>query len=153
MGTVGEDISTNMAGEFLASQGHGILSLAKDNVGYGIPVSYGYDRTRERCVLQLVVGEESQKQLFLERSERVTLTAYAYDTDGEWQSAVASGQLVALSSDAVANWAATIFFTEAANVGARARRSPTTEVEWYELEIETLTGRKSSDGDCTPVFD
>ena len=153
MGTVGEDISTNIAGEFFARQGHGVLSLAKDNVGYGVPVSYGYDVVNERCIIQLVFEGESQKRPFVETAEKVTLTAYTCDADEEWQSAIASGQLVSLSSDDVANWAAAVFFTEAANVDARAQRSPTTDVEWYELEIETLTGRKGSEEECTPVLE
>jgi len=148
MGDIGDAISSGVAEKFFASQGHGVLSLAKDNDGYGIPVSYGYDLESERCILQFVTEPESQKQQFLETSETVTLTAYEYDSDGTWQSVVATGSLQSLSNDAVANWAAAIFFTQASNIETASRREDSdSEVEWYEYDIETLTGRTNTDGD------
>jgi len=148
MGDIGDAISSKMAEKFFASQGHGVLSLAKDNDGYGIPVSYGYDLESERCILQFVTESESQKQQFLETSDTVTLTVYEYGSDGTWQSVVATGSLQSLSNDAVANWAAAIFFTQASNIETASRREDSdTKVEWYEYDIETLTGRTNTGGD------
>jgi len=76
------------------------------------------------------------------------LTAYEYDSDGTWQSVVATGSLQSLSNDAVANWAAAIFFTQASNIETASRREDSdTKVEWYEYDIETLTGRTNTGGD------
>ncbi|ELY83742.1 pyridoxamine 5'-phosphate oxidase family protein [Natrinema pallidum] len=150
MGDIGDKISSKIAEKFFANQGHGVLSLAKDNDSYGIPVSYGYDLESERCILQFVIEPESQKQQFLESSDTVTLTTYKYGSDDTWQSVVATGSLLSLSSDDVANWAAAIFFTHASNVETSARQEDSdTEVTWYELEIETLSGRTNTGDDSS----
>ncbi|QFU82349.1 pyridoxamine 5'-phosphate oxidase family protein [Natronorubrum aibiense] len=152
-----------MAEKFFASRGHGVLSLADSNDGHGFPISYGYDLEMEHCIIQFVLDsashkqqshkqqshkQQSHKQQFLEASNTVTLTTYEYAADGTWQSAIATGSLVPLSSEAVANWAAAIFFTNAAYVETPVRQDSTdTEIKWYELEIESLTGRENlSDG-------
>ena len=38
-------------------QGIGTLSMGDKRGGYGVPMSFGYDRTRERCILQIPLGE------------------------------------------------------------------------------------------------
>ncbi|MDQ2052620.1 pyridoxamine 5'-phosphate oxidase family protein [Natronolimnohabitans sp. A-GB9] len=142
MGDIGASISTRMAEKFFATRGHGVLSLANDDDAYGVPVSYGYDPATERCIIHLVVEPSSKKVQFLETADTVTLTAYEYDADAAWQSVIATGSLVELSSDDVAEQAAAIFFTRAAYTDVTARReSDPADVHWYELEIETLTGR------------
>lgn len=153
MGDIGDEISSKIADEFFASQSHGVLSLAKSNDGYGIPISYGYNLESKRCILQFVIESESQKQQFLETSNTVTLTVYECDADGSWQSVVATGSLEPLSDSAVANWAAAIFFTNMSNVEVASRgENSDTEVEWLELNIETLTGRKDTDSDSDNTF-
>lgn len=155
MANIGDGISAKMAEKFFASRGHGVLSLADDNDGHGVPISYGYDLETGRCIMQFVLDTASQKQQFLETSDTVTLTTYEYDADDTWQSAIATGSLVSLSSEDVANWAAAIFFTNAANVETPVRQEANeTAIEWYELEIESLTGRENiGDGRTKTKFE
>lgn len=148
MEDLGEDVSTEMAESFLTARGHGVLSLANDGDGYGIPLSYGYDPLTDRCIMQFVIGEDGRKREFLETSETVTLTTYEYESDGKWQSVIAMGTLRPLSNDEVADRAAAIFFNQAANADTHTRLATEgAETEWYALEIESLVGRESADGD------
>ncbi|WP_255191313.1 pyridoxamine 5'-phosphate oxidase family protein [Natronobeatus ordinarius] len=148
MEDLGVDVSTEMAERFLADRGHGVLSLANEGVGYGIPLSYGYDALTDRCIMQFVTGQEGRKREFLETSETVTLATYEYESDGTWQSVIATGTLRPLSNDEVADRAAAIFFSQAANADTHTRLAAEgAETEWYALEIETLVGRESATGD------
>lgn len=148
MEDLGEDVSTEMAEGFFAARGHGVLSLARDGDGYGIPLSFGYDELTDRCILQFVIGQGGRKREFLETSETVTLTTYEYEPDGTWQSVVATGTLRPLSNDEVADRAAAIFFSQAANADTHTRLvAEKAETEWYALEIDELVGRESTVGD------
>ena len=60
---------------FLENQGVGTLSMGDERGGYGAPMSFGYDRTRERCILQLSFGEDSEKATSLELENRVSLSS------------------------------------------------------------------------------
>lgn len=147
MGDLGEDVSTEMAERFFSDRGHGVLSLARDGDGYGLPISFGYDALTDRCIMQFVIGSGGRKRAFLETSETVTLTTYEYGPDGTWQSVVATGTLSPLSNDEVADRAAAIFFSQAANPDTHTRLATEgVETEWYALEIESLVGRESADG-------
>jgi len=146
MGGIGDDISREIAERFLSTYGHGVLSMAKGNDGFGIPISYGYDASNDCCIVQFISDSESQKRQFLETSETVTLTTYTYSPNGDWQSVIATGSLESLSDEEVADWAAEVFFSQAADVYTSNRKViKDAEIAWYALELETLTGRKSGD--------
>ena len=46
----------------------GVLSLARENEPYAIPISYGYDSEKRRFYLRLVSTPQSDKQQFLASS-------------------------------------------------------------------------------------
>ncbi|WIV68797.1 pyridoxamine 5'-phosphate oxidase family protein [Natrialbaceae archaeon AArc-T1-2] len=153
MGDIGEDMAEQMAEQFFASRGHGVLSLADENTGYGIPISYGYDPTTSRCVIQLVSEPESQKRSFFETSETVTLTTYDYDSNDNWQSAIATGSLVSLSDEEVATWAAAVYFNQAAQTDTPVRQEGSDrEISWHAFEVDSLTGRQGTEERGSTTF-
>ena len=49
-GKYGVVLDDDEVATFLERQGIGTLSMGDERGGYGIPMSFGYDRTRERCI-------------------------------------------------------------------------------------------------------
>lgn len=62
--------------EFVASRETGVLTLAKDDEPYSIPVSYGYDASTETFYMRLVSTPESEKRKFLDSSPDIRLVIY-----------------------------------------------------------------------------
>jgi len=90
------DIETEMSPDevdtLLARHETGVLSLARGDEPYAIPISYGYD-TDERCLyLRLVSTPESEKRRFLASTPRTRLVVYEEDGD-VYRSVVATGDL------------------------------------------------------------
>ncbi len=155
MSGIAGSISKTEAVNFLARQGHGVLSLARENDGYGFPISVAYDAEQSRCIVHLAMADGSRKEAFVEASRTVTITSYDFDEDDQWQSVVVTGSLRPLSDEAVAKRAAAVFFSQAADADASVRRSSTgPETRWYALEIDDVGGRKrTSGGDEDVVLD
>lgn len=141
MGDVGERISGEMAERVLERRGHGVLSLASGDDGYGTPVSYGYDPEHRHCVMHLVVDEGSRKQELLQTSETSTLTTYVFRDDGTWESVIAEGSLRELSDAEVADRGAAVFFNQAASTLPDTRQKDEFETAWYALEVDRITAR------------
>ncbi|RXK46611.1 pyridoxamine 5'-phosphate oxidase family protein [Halorientalis pallida] len=76
----------------LARHETGVLSLARDDEPYAIPISYGYDADDRRFYLRLVSTPGSEKRQFLSSDPRVRLVVYEND-DGVYRSVVAVGRL------------------------------------------------------------
>jgi hypothetical protein len=70
----------------------GVLSLARDDEPYAIPVSYGYDPESRRIYLRLVTTPDSEKRRFLVDAARANLVVYETAGDG-YRSVVATGRL------------------------------------------------------------
>lgn len=85
--------------DFLESQGIGTLALGDEEGGYGIPMSFAYDRRRECCYLQFAFGQESRKQTLIEADGLVTLSTYHWQSVTEWQSALLEGRLEQIEGD------------------------------------------------------
>jgi hypothetical protein len=85
--------------EFLRTQETGVLSLADDGDGYGIPVSFAYDDQedgRPRVYLRLGFAPGSMKRRYIDATDRVSFTVYDR-TDEGWKSVVARGRLEKIS--------------------------------------------------------
>jgi nitroimidazol reductase NimA-like FMN-containing flavoprotein (pyridoxamine 5'-phosphate oxidase superfamily) len=76
----------------LARHETGVLSLARDDEPYAIPISYGYDSDARQFYLRLVSTPESEKRQFLSSSPQVRLVVYENDGD-VYRSVVAVGTL------------------------------------------------------------
>ncbi|MFC4990409.1 pyridoxamine 5'-phosphate oxidase family protein [Saliphagus infecundisoli] len=127
--------------EFLGRGGTGVISFAteSDEPPVTIPVSYGYNADIEALYFQLSIPQESRKAELVPR--QVSFVVHD-ETDGGWQSVVATGQLEEISdspyeSTAIQGmWAIEIPIVEIFD-------RPRTEVtfRYFLLEPETLTGR------------
>lgn len=80
--------------EFLGRQETGVLSLARTDEPYAIPISYGYDADERTLYVRLVSNPESEKRRFLASSPRARLVVYEEGEDGgTYRSVVAIGTL------------------------------------------------------------
>lgn len=126
--------------DFLTSHSTGVLSLARENEGYGFPVSYAYEDDEQAVYLRLGFAPESQKRAFVDAVERASLIVYE-ETDEGWQSVViegplrglAAGQLESSLSEAVRGFNIPFF---------AVFRHPSNELEFslYRLNADSLTG-------------
>lgn len=79
---------------FLSDRETGVLSLARAESPYSIPISYGYDADARTFYLRLVSTPESDKRTFLGSSPEARLVVYDGDDEGAvYRSVVASGRL------------------------------------------------------------
>lgn len=129
---------------FLYARGTGTLSLAREGVAYAIPVSYGYDGDRDRCILDLGFGPESKKRSFLETTETGCLTVYEWHTPTDWRSVLLSGTLQRLD-DEIDRDVEELYYEYAKDVEIAVfdHVPERIELQWYALEIEDRSGRSS----------
>ncbi|MEF8814647.1 MAG: pyridoxamine 5'-phosphate oxidase family protein [Halovenus sp.] len=86
--------------EFLAARETGVLSLARDEKPYAIPISYGYDSETTTFYMRLVSTPESEKRQFLASSPSARLVVYdRTDDDQRYWSVLASGELEEIDPD------------------------------------------------------
>jgi nitroimidazol reductase NimA-like FMN-containing flavoprotein (pyridoxamine 5'-phosphate oxidase superfamily) len=83
-------------GAFLDTQGTGVLSLARDDDGYGVPVSFAFEANESAFYFRFGYGPDSQKRAFVRAAETVTFTVYDHTPEG-WKSVVAEGELETLT--------------------------------------------------------
>ncbi|MFC6874135.1 pyridoxamine 5'-phosphate oxidase family protein [Halobellus marinus] len=131
-------------GAFLERQGHGVLSFAGEEP-YGLPVSFGYDVPGNRCIFQLVMGDESRKQSRLDDSDSVSLAVYDWQDVDDWQSVVVTGRLTPVEDRPSEITEAVEIFSEYATVTTLTVFQDVKETTpvWYELTITEMTGRQS----------
>lgn len=80
--------------EFVGTRETGVLTMARDNEPYSIPISYGYDSAKGTFYMRLVSTPESEKREFLGSSPDVRLVVYDGDEDQSvYRSVVAQGSL------------------------------------------------------------
>lgn len=128
----------------LYDHGTGVLSLSRERRAYGIPVSYGYDGENARCILDLGFGPESKKAAFIETTERSCLTVYEWHSSTDWQSALVTGELSEIGEE-LTHDVEQLYYEYADDIELSVFDSHPEEVDlqWYELEIEELSGRTS----------
>ncbi|MFB6082855.1 MAG: pyridoxamine 5'-phosphate oxidase family protein [Halorientalis sp.] len=76
----------------LARHETGVLSMARDDEPYAIPISYGYDSDERRFYLRLVSAPGSEKRQFLRSTPQVRLVVYENER-GVYRSVVVIGTL------------------------------------------------------------
>ena len=128
--------------ELLSRQETGVLSMARDDDPYAIPISYGYDATDRVFYLRLVSTPDSEKRQFLSSSPKVRLVVYE-ESVPVYRSVVASGMLESIPRDEL-----TVEHIEQYGRAKRplfemwAEHKPDLEVGLYRLAPEELTGRQ-----------
>ncbi|MFP8888677.1 pyridoxamine 5'-phosphate oxidase family protein [Natrialbaceae archaeon A-CW2] len=134
--------------EYLESKGVGTLSFGNETGGYGIPMSFGYDRVEDRIIFQLSFGEESLKAKYIEEGNQVTLSAYDWESIHDWRSVVVRGTLheipVAENSRPAGIFAA---FSKIASPEVFQEPLKDLDFEWYDLRIDDVHGRRAVDAE------
>ena len=125
---------------FLGAHGTGVLSLARDDDPYAIPIAYGYDPSERRFYLRSVSTPDSDKRRFLGGDPQARLVVYE---DGEvYRSVVAAGPLVRIDPESLTP-------ADVEQYGSAGRplfetwSEPTDEldIELYRLDAATVNGR------------
>jgi nitroimidazol reductase NimA-like FMN-containing flavoprotein (pyridoxamine 5'-phosphate oxidase superfamily) len=87
-----EHMSDERIGDFLSSQGVGILALPTDDAPYILPLSFGYDGTR-RLFFTYVTGGDSDKATLSARGGTASFLVYTAESPFSWRSVVCRGTL------------------------------------------------------------
>lgn len=127
---------------FLGRHETGVLTLARDDEPYAIPISYGYDAERRRFYLRLVSTPESEKRRFLASSPESRLVVYEEDGD-VYRSVVAAGTLTEVPPDDL-----TVEHVEQYGEAKRplfeiwGESRADLDVKLYQLDPDAVTGRR-----------
>ena len=130
------------AEERLRESETGVLSLAANGEGYGIPLAHHYEGG-DSIVFRLGVDESSEKVEYLESTERACYVVYGFESHDDSWSVLVRGPIEPVSSG-----------DERFDVAEVNRQYPEIrifdedvgdlEVRLYELRIEAMTGRKTA---------
>ena len=119
----------------------GVLSLARDDAPYAIPISYGYDADDRELYLRLVSTPDSEKRAFLGSTPEARVVVYEEDDD-EYASVIGVGTLNEVDLDELT--------PETIAQYGSARRplfeiwaddKPDLDIALYRFSPESLTGR------------
>lgn len=135
------ELSADAMDAFLGSRETGVLSLARTDQPYSIPISYGYDPSTQRFYMRLVSTPDSEKRRFLASDPEARLVVYDEDQD-TYRSVIATGTLVRidpseLTVDDIEQYGSAsrplfeIWPTEKSDL----------DIELYRLDPDTVSGR------------
>ncbi len=136
----------------LARHETGVLTLARDDEPYAIPISYGYDADERQFYLRLVSTPESEKGRFLASEPSSRLVVYEEDGD-VYRSVVATGRLREIPREDL-----TIEHVEQYSEAKRplfeiwGQEKPDLDIALYRLDPDELSGRRievDRDGETT----
>ncbi len=138
----GHEMDEDEPSALLVDQGTGVLSMAKDDRPYGIPLSFGYDGDDRLYFLFAGHSEAGRKVTYAERSETVSFAVYDTVPDDTWRSAIVEGPFDRIIID---DWDA----AREAMADNAYRANLLTNVDRpgdprvWALDIEDWSGRKS----------
>jgi hypothetical protein len=128
--------------EFLESQRTGVLSLARSDDAYGVPVSYAYDQDGSDVYFRLGYAEASLKREFVDAAEHVSFAVYA-ETEAGWKSVLAQGRLEEVAANSLDSQVAeAIQQLDIPFVTIFDRPASKLEFRLTRLSLDRLTGRK-----------
>ncbi|APW96529.1 pyridoxamine 5-phosphate oxidase [Halobiforma lacisalsi AJ5] len=129
--------------DFLSRHETGVLSLARDNEPYSIPISYGYDEENQDFYMRLVSTPDSEKREFLDSTPESRLVIYD-ESGSTYRSVIGKGTLEniapgELTPDQIAQYgdARRPLF----EIWAQGKDE--LDIELYRLSPETLEGRRT----------
>jgi nitroimidazol reductase NimA-like FMN-containing flavoprotein (pyridoxamine 5'-phosphate oxidase superfamily) len=140
---IGQEMSESETMALLETKGHGVLSIAKDDRAYGIPVSFGYDESEGRFLFEFLNLGESKKQQFVSSSEEVTLTVYEYNDQQTWKSGIVTGTIHSIDAANLSERSVSSFALQAEDGAEEVRWAEADKLErqWYQLQPSAITGR------------
>lgn len=129
--------------DFLGRHETGVLSLARNDEPYSIPISYGYDEDDRAFYLRLVSTPDSEKREFLASDPDCRLVVYG-ESEPVYRSVIATGTLEnippeELTPDQIAQYGQTrrpLF-----EIWAQGKSD--LDIELYRLSPQTLNGRRT----------
>ncbi|SMO33545.1 pyridoxamine 5'-phosphate oxidase family protein [Halorubrum cibi] len=136
------EMSASAIDAFLARHETGVLSLARDDAPYAIPISYGYDEDTREAFLRLVSTVDSEKREFLGSDPDARIVVYE-EADGTYTSVVAIGTLervdpATLTPERIAQYGE----TRRPLFEVWADDKPDLDIQLYRLAPDRLTGRE-----------
>lgn len=128
---------------YLARTETGVLALAADGAAYAIPVAHHYED--ETLYVRLSTDGSSTKMSYLDETDSACFTLYDVDSAGDSWSIVATGPLRKLTGRERAQFDETAVNESFLDLRLFDENVEAVELELYELEIETITGRKTGE--------
>ncbi|MCX2818760.1 pyridoxamine 5'-phosphate oxidase family protein [Haladaptatus sp. F3-133] len=126
---------------FLNDHGTAVLSLARGDEAYSIPVSYGYEADEGLFCIMLGYASDSRKRRWVNDTETATLVVHGMEEDGEADSVVVRGGLVEVD-DETACYEAFSNNAEFTVLHESGSFVENTEFVVYRFDVETVEGRK-----------
>ncbi len=141
------ELTESAVDDALGQQETGVLSLARGDEPYAIPISYGYDRESRTFYLRLVSTPESKKRAFLASSPSARLVVYDEQTDGgqeRYRSIVATGNLESIEpSELTVEQIEQYGETRRPLFEIWGQSKADLDIQLYALRPETLSGRET----------
>lgn len=129
--------------EYLERAETGVLALAGDGDAYGVPVAHHYDGGS--LYVRLSTDGSSTKLSYLEATETACYTMYDVGESGDSWSIVVTGPLRKLTGRERAQFDETAVNESFLELRIFDEDVEVVDLEIYELEIETITGRRTAD--------
>lgn len=120
----------------------GVLSLARADEPYAVPISYGYDADARQLYLRLVSTPDSEKRQFVRSEAPARLVVYE-EGDGIYESVVAIGAIEEIPREEL-----TVEHLEQYGDAKRplfeiwGQSKADLDVDLYRLDPETLSGHR-----------
>jgi nitroimidazol reductase NimA-like FMN-containing flavoprotein (pyridoxamine 5'-phosphate oxidase superfamily) len=139
------EMASSEVDSFLGNHETGVLSLARGESPYSIPISYGYDAETRTFYVRLVSARESKKRAFLESEPEARIVVYDENDEGtQYESVVASGELEEIDPE-------TLSVEQIEQYGSAKRPlfeiwgtdRDGLDIQLYELEPTELSGRQT----------
>lgn len=125
----------------LEERRHGVLSLAKGNDAYAVPLSYFYDGS----LLYIRVSEEpdSTKQGFIDHTETAAFTVYEVQNEEDSWSVLIRGTIRRLSDEERSEFTDSVMNERFPPFRLFDETVPDVEMALYELTPIEIVGRKT----------
>ncbi|ELY44250.1 pyridoxamine 5'-phosphate oxidase family protein [Natronorubrum sulfidifaciens] len=138
------DMTDAAIDEFLGHHETGVLSLARTDEPYAIPISYGYNDEDREFYIRLVSTPESEKRAFLDASPAARIVVYD-EQESSYRSIIATGALenippAELTPDQIAQYGE----TKRPLFEIWAQQKDELDIELYRLVPESLNGRRTA---------
>ncbi|MDF9745549.1 pyridoxamine 5'-phosphate oxidase family protein [Natrinema salsiterrestre] len=129
--------------DFLTRHETGVLSLARTDEPYAIPISYGYDDDEREFYMRMVSTPDSEKRQFLESTPQARLVVYD-EADSTYRSVIATGELESIEpSDLTPDQIAQYGEAKRPLFEIWADGKDELNIELYRLVPATLGGRRT----------
>lgn len=129
--------------EFLGDHETGVLSLARADDPYAIPISYGYDEENRVFYMRLVSTPESEKRAFLESTPGARLVVYD-EVGSTYRSVIANGDLEDIEpNDLTPDQIVQYGSAKRPLFEIWAEGKDALNIELYKLVPETIDGRRT----------